>query len=171
MLYPQRPLPRGMRGLLDLKRVGAVSLVTLGFLVFVLSDLQNGWSAFLPAILGPLLMSLLMAWNPLVFFSPMVRDNLATREQGPADQGAALFRASLQSSRAKRVLLLTGISTSAALFLLMWVIVRLQSKPVSWIFSPRAVLPLIFLLGLWSMGLHYHFLLRWAVRTGSARVE
>ncbi len=171
MSFPESLLPRPIEDLADRRRVGVVSLVLLGILILVLGDLQNGWSAFLPPVLGPMLMSLFFAWRPPLLFPRFPRHEEMTGEHAALDEAASQFIGLLKSRRAKRILLLTGMSTSASLAVVIWVISFLRGGSLEWTFSIRAILPLTLLFALWSMSLHYHFLLRWALRTGSGRSE
>ena len=140
-------------------RVTLVSLVSLGILVFALGNLHNWWSTFLPAVVGPVLMSLVFAWRPLLFFPRAPRRG---EENGNLNEAARQLTRRLDSREAKRVLLVTGIATSAGLCITMWGISLLRTQAFDWTFNMSYVAPLTFLFALWSMTIHYHVLLRWA---------
>ncbi len=168
MSCPRRLLPQAIEDMADLKRVGPVLLLGLAALIYIQGRLHNGWSYLVPSAVGPLLASLFFAWRPTLFIPPFARREETTQERTDLSGRAAHFIELLKSRRAKRILLLTGASTSTCLCSAIWLILLLRRESLEWTLNLGSLLPLTFLFGLWSMTLHYHFLVRWIFRSSTS---
>lgn len=166
-----RFLPQAIEDMTDLRRVGPVLLLGIAALIYVLAWLHNGWSYLVPSAIGPLLTSLFFAWRPLLFIPPFTRREEITREPTVFVDAASQFIELVKSRRAKRVLLLTGASTSTSLCAAIWVILLLRGESLEWTFNIGSLLAVTFLFALWSTTLHYHVLLRWVSRSWTTRSQ
>jgi hypothetical protein len=165
MHFSHGGLPQLLEDMADLRRVGPVTILGLGALVYVSARLHNVWSYFVPSVIGPLLASVFLTWRPLAFLPRSASDEETTTGGTSSDERRTRFSALLKSRPAKWVVLRTGVSTSILTSLAMWLTLWHRSQSVGWRFDGSVVVPLTFLVALWSLTHELSLLLRWAFRS------
>lgn len=164
----QGRLPRMIEELAG--RITATIFTAILFsMLFLFIKFHNGWLYFVPSAVGPLLAALFLMARP---FNPY--QSIYAHYEGMealdvrGDASAKRLVTLLKSRKANWVLLRTGVLISTSLSGITWAVSSLVPGPLNWSFNAGAVLTFTLVVGLFSAGLHGHFLLRWAFRVWTA---
>lgn len=168
MLIPgdlKRYLPRFEQELADRRRMIDPGIVLYGVSVYVASVSSNGWERVIPPGVGPIVGAVFLTlrpWNPYksLYASLAGISPETVKKDGAAQRLLGL----LESAEAKRVLWRTATLASASFLLGVWFCSVFTGSPSSWAIRYFVVLFFVFFQALLSLGLYYHFLLRWAIR-------
>ena len=172
MLIPAelaRHLSRFEQEFVNRRQMIGPGIVLYGILVFIFSRHPNGWVRFVPFLLGPLAAALFLTLRPYnpykSLFASLAGISPETVKHDPAAQR---LLALLRSPRAMLTIWTTAIGTSVTFLLLGWFGSRLAGMATSWEVPYFGLFVAVLLQGGMSLGVLYHCLLRWAVRTWQA---
>ena len=139
--------------------------IVFSLVFFGLTRMSNGWLYLVPAIVGPLLGALFVLLRPLNPYESLFANlEHMNREDKRSDWPGNRLVEVLASGAAKRLAIRTGVMTSLVLggvaFGISWL-----SKNVAWSLDVGAVAVVTVVFAIFSLGIQYHVLLRWAFRS------
>ena len=151
----------------NLRVFSPIVLILVMVYGFACSNIPNGWTRYVPPVLGPIFIGtlfLLHPWNP--YRSLYARRMGIQSEAAVADDCAAQrLLQMLRSTRARILSLQYGFMTALLFELAMCVIIPFRPAPRHWTVSAYEILVFTIPWSAFAIGVHNTLLFRWACQS------